>query len=32
MRINPIKPERLDADLRQVHDGIAALVGEASGR
>lgn len=27
MRINPIKPERLDAELRQVHDGIAALVG-----
>jgi 4-carboxymuconolactone decarboxylase len=27
MRISPIKPDRLDADLRQVHDGIAALVG-----
>ncbi len=27
MRISPIKPESLAADLRQVHDGIAALVG-----
>jgi 4-carboxymuconolactone decarboxylase len=27
MRINPIKPEILNPDLRVVHDGIAALVG-----
>lgn len=27
MRINPIKPEGLNAELRLVHDGIAALVG-----
>ncbi|HEY9048434.1 MAG TPA: hypothetical protein VIN08_21150 [Ohtaekwangia sp.] len=27
MRINPIKPEKLNAELRLVHDGIAALVG-----
>lgn len=27
MRINPIEPERLNAELRLVHDGIVALVG-----
>ncbi|MFE5331330.1 carboxymuconolactone decarboxylase family protein [Embleya sp. NPDC056575] len=32
MRIHPIPPDKLDPQLREVHDGIAGLVTEEQGR